>query len=149
MVMIAASARLAALIMLLTATHSGVAAAEPAFSGAPSSGAPIASAAAIDTESKVTTVTHWQANYCTDPPVTIVLDYKGPLREYRGRLCYGFAGYSETCFIPESRWLTPASRWRLPGPGQIPLDLLSGYTLLIRLPEVEEQAVAMQPGRCS
>ena len=91
----------------------------------------------------------WRASFCTQQQNTILLDYRGPLREYRGPISYGFAGYSETCIHAESKWLTPATRLRLPGPGQVPRDLLAGYTLVVRLPGEGYWTVPMTPGRCA
>ena len=90
----------------------------------------------------------WSATYCTQPQSSVEIAYHGPLRPYRGVICYGFAGYSETCFNPQSDWLTPASRFKLPGPGQVPADVLAGYTLLLRVHDEPLHAIAMQPGRC-
>lgn len=79
---------------------------------------------------------HMQVALCDGP--TFVLSYSGPIVEFSGELCYGFAGYNETCLRPKLEWLTPATQIELIAPGQVPEELLKGYTLLVRFPALSE-----------
>ena len=70
----------------------------------------------------------------TTAPPRFVLHYQGPVTKPFGPLCYRFAGYNETCRSLPEGWLTPATAVELYAPGGVPLDLLSGYQLVIRFP---------------
>ncbi|MEQ8858372.1 MAG: hypothetical protein RIC56_06975 [Pseudomonadales bacterium] len=74
-----------------------------------------------------------------EQPYRFVLAYHGPTMEFRGFLCYGFAGYNETCLKPRLDWLTPASEIELYAPGGVPRDLLEGYVMLVRFPDLSER----------
>ncbi len=69
-------------------------------------------------------------------PPRFLLHYRGPVSAFRGKLCYRFAGYTETCFDPKLQWLTPATTLTFYAPGGVPLDLLSGYRLEVRAPDM-------------
>jgi len=84
----------------------------------------------------------WQAALCKGQPPTVQLAYRGAITEYRGQICYHYAGYNETCLSPAGRWLTPATRLRLLTPGQVPSELLLGYTLLVRFTAVSDKVHA-------
>ncbi|MEM1433821.1 MAG: hypothetical protein AAGG11_07205 [Pseudomonadota bacterium] len=70
----------------------------------------------------------------TPPAPIFKLRYAGPITRPFGPLCYGFAGYSETCIRLSEPWLTPAAVVELYAPGGVPLDLLAGYQLRVRFP---------------
>lgn len=72
-------------------------------------------------------------------PYRFQLHYRGPTMAFRGLLCYGFAGYNETCMDPKLRWLTPATTIELYAPGGVPRDLLDGYTLEVRYPAYSDR----------
>lgn len=82
----------------------------------------------------------WQAKLCASTNASkptqphIEFSFHGPITETFGPLCYHFAGYNETCLPPQQRWLTPATTIELIAPGQVPLELLRGYILLVRFP---------------
>lgn len=86
----------------------------------------------------------WQAKLCVSTDTTtqastqtqphIELSFHGPITETFGPLCYHFAGYNETCLPTQQRWLTPATTIKLIAPGQVPVELLQGYILLVRFP---------------
>ena len=78
----------------------------------------------------------WQASLCAlnNQQPYIQLSYNGPITELYSPLCYHFAGYNETCLPAKKRWLTPATEIQLIAPGQVPTELLLGYTLLVRFP---------------
>lgn len=69
-------------------------------------------------------------------PYRFVLAYHGPTTPFRGLLCYGFAGYNETCTDPHLDWLTPATEIPLYAPGGVPRDLLEGYVMVVRYPSL-------------
>lgn len=69
-----------------------------------------------------------------DRPYRYTLAYRGPLLPFRGHICYGFAGYNETCVDPRIEWLTPATDIELYAPGGVPRDLLEGYVMEVRYP---------------
>lgn len=87
----------------------------------------------------------WQASLCTaktkDLPAQPYIDFRfhGPITEFFGPLCYHFAGYNETCLPAKKRWLTPATSIELIAPGQVPLELLQGYILLVRFPWLSDE----------
>jgi len=74
-----------------------------------------------------------------EKPFRFRLHYRGPTMPFRGPLCYGFAGYNETCFDLELDWLTPATRIDLHAPGGVPRDLLQGYMMLVRYPAMADR----------
>jgi len=74
-----------------------------------------------------------------EKPYRFRLHYRGPTMPFRGPLCYGFAGYNETCFDLELNWLTPATTIDLHAPGGVPRDLLSGYMMLVRYPALADR----------
>jgi len=74
-----------------------------------------------------------------EKPYRFRLHYRGPTMPFRGPLCYGFAGYNETCFELELDWLTPATTIDLHAPGGVPRDLLAGYMMLVRYPAMAER----------
>ena len=74
-----------------------------------------------------------------EKPYRFRLHYHGPNMPFRGPLCYGFAGYNETCFDLELDWLTPATTIDLHAPGGVPRDFLQGYTMLVRYPAMAER----------
>ncbi len=74
-----------------------------------------------------------------NPPYRFRLHYRGPTMPFRGPLCYGFAGYNETCMKLDLRWLTPATTIELHAPGGVPRDLLQGYVMLVRYPAMAER----------
>ena len=76
------------------------------------------------------------ATLCQQKSAFFLLEYRGKLQSFRGQLCYGIAGYNETCMDPKLEWLTPATKIRLLAPGQVPLEFLRGYTLLVRYPRL-------------
>lgn len=78
----------------------------------------------------------WQAKLCTtrQKHPYIEFSFHGPITEVVGPLCYHFAGYNETCLPAQRRWLTPATTIELIAPGQVPVELLQGYILLVRFP---------------
>lgn len=105
-----------------------------------------ASANANDSASNENFGAQWQAKLCTtrSTPTTtstlrpthpyIEFSFHGPITEVVGPLCYHFAGYNETCLPAQRRWLTPATTIELIAPGQVPVELLQGYILLVRFP---------------
>jgi hypothetical protein len=78
-------------------------------------------------------------------PTEFVLRYNGPIVEFRGQVCYSFAGYNETCAQPRLEWLTPATEIRLYAPGGVPYDLLAGYVMLARFPALSDRQFAYAP----
>ena len=80
-----------------------------------------------------------QVTLDTRKPPRFVLRYAGPRAAFSGELCYWFDGYNETCLRPELGWLTRATRIELPAPGGVPVELLGGYTLFVRVPELSER----------
>lgn len=82
----------------------------------------------------------WQAELCANSaehkPIQayIRFRYTGPITKVVGPLCYHFDGYNETCLPPKEDWFTPATAIKLIAPGQVPTELLQGYTLLVRFP---------------
>lgn len=90
----------------------------------------------------------WRAKLCVpantiagaSTPVQphIEFSFHGSITETFGPLCYHFAGYNETCLPPQQRWLTPATTIELIAPGQVPVELLQGYILLVRFPWLSE-----------
>ncbi len=85
---------------------------------------------------KVTFEQQWQAKLCVSESTQpqIEFSFHGPITESYGPLCYHFAGYNETCLPAQQRWLTPATTIELIAPGQVPVELLQGYILLVRFP---------------
>lgn len=73
------------------------------------------------------------------------LRYAGPPLQVRGTLCYRFAGYSETCRQARGQWVTGADPLVFLAPGQVPLDLLAGYRLEVRLPQTLEGVFQYDP----
>lgn len=69
-------------------------------------------------------------------PPQFVLHYRGPVASFHGKLCYGFAGYTETCFKPDFEWLTPATRIALYAPANVPAELLRAYRLEVSAPRM-------------
>jgi len=72
-------------------------------------------------------------------PYHFRLRYRGPTMPFRGPLCYGFAGYNETCFELDLDWLTPVTTIDLHAPGGVPRDLLTGYMMLVRYPAMADR----------
>jgi hypothetical protein len=107
-----------------------------------------ASANAEESATKQNFGAQWQAKLCTTTPAAaptttpttrqkhpyIEFSFHGPITELIGPLCYHFAGYNETCLPTQRRWLTPATTIELIAPGQVPVELLQGYILLVRFP---------------
>lgn len=77
-------------------------------------------------------------------PYRFVLHYRGPTVPFRGELCYGFAGYNETCTRPRLEWLTPATDIELWAPGGVPRDLLLGYVMLVRFPALSTRTYSFR-----
>lgn len=72
----------------------------------------------------------------TTPPPRFLLHYRGELAAFNGPLCYRFAGYNETCSKPPSPWLTPTTTLPFLAPGQVPVELLQGFRLELRAPQM-------------
>jgi hypothetical protein len=81
----------------------------------------------------------------THQPYRFVLAYRGATRPFRGLICYGFAGYNETCMDPHLEWLTPATEIELYAPGGVPRDLLEGYVLEVRYPAISDETFRYVP----
>lgn len=74
-------------------------------------------------------------------PPRFLLHYRGPVTAFRGELCYGFAGYNETCLRPSFKWLTPATSIALYAPANVPVELLYGYRLEVAAPRMFPQTM--------
>ncbi len=84
-------------------------------------------------------LTEFSLTLGTEAPYRFQLHYHGPRMPFRGPVCYGFAGYNETCRDAGIRWLTPATAIELWAPGGVPRDLLEGYVMLVRFPALSER----------
>ena len=92
----------------------------------------------------------WQASLCETDPPQVRFRYGGAITAYSGQLCYHYAGYNETCQPLPELWVTPATNIILLTPGQVPVDLLRGYTLLVRFGELSDtlHAYPLALGHC-
>lgn len=72
-----------------------------------------------------------------DPPM-FVLRYHDERIGFSGPICYAFHGYNETCMRMDLGHLSQATRIRLHAPGGVPVELLDGYELLVRFPQMSE-----------
>ena len=88
----------------------------------------------------------WRAELDRRAPVTFVVRYLGPNRQVRGPVCYSFAGYNEVCLATGTRWFTRATELRLPAPGGVPLEFLSGYVIRLRFPDVTDATAVVDVG---
>ncbi|MFK7912514.1 MAG: hypothetical protein AB8B93_01255 [Pseudomonadales bacterium] len=70
------------------------------------------------------------------PVPRFVLRYQGPVILWNGPLCYRFEGYNRTCKALGDGWLTAATVLEFAAPGQVPLDLLQGYRLILSAPQM-------------
>ncbi|MEQ8484539.1 MAG: hypothetical protein RIB46_09265 [Pseudomonadales bacterium] len=88
----------------------------------------------VDAATGVDSLTLVRLTLGREQPYRYTLTYRGRLLPFRGHICYGFAGYNETCIDPGIEWLTPATKIELYAPGGVPRDLLEGYVMEVRYP---------------
>ena len=70
-------------------------------------------------------------------PTRFVLAFRGNGRvPLTGPICYTVDGYNESCVPTGSAMLSKATRIELLAPGSVPLELLRGYQVIVRFPEM-------------